>query len=340
MKRRTYLALVGALAGLAGCSSEESPATSPTGTTTRPTPTPTPTDEPTPTPPPTETPTTYPHTSAPCEESGGVELSLRAYDPAADLPLRTDDPQRRLVAAAVADGAVEASTYADLPPIRDGTHVEHEGAYYRIGATGTDATELPARVLTLSWETGREPPAGATVVAFGDLPAADREALRFAVYGPPYGRESRRELPEQGLRRTDTPVPYPDGTDGSTLEPFETTWVRWDGRAYRVRPGTTTTMTRYTYRLSVAEVARDAAAFREHVAVEYLVELSDLPDGEREVLAAAAEDGRYLGCPPLSDDLTALLERLTGENDLPPPDGGEWYVAFEGERYGLSVYRY
>lgn len=99
MKRRAYLALVAGLAGLAGCSSEEPPATraGPTGTTTRPTPTP----------PPTETPTTYPHTSAPCEEDGGVELSLHAYDPATDLPLRTDDPQRRLVAAAVADGTVE-----------------------------------------------------------------------------------------------------------------------------------------------------------------------------------------------------------------------------------------
>jgi hypothetical protein len=264
----------------------------------------------------------------------GFTVSARSFDPAADLPLTPSDGERQLLDRVVAEGTHEFETYGGDPPVRDGVYVEHDGAFYRTRVQRVEETAVPARVMNIEWKQGRTPPGDATVVAFSDLPASDRRALRYAVDGPEYGGRDGR--PSEGMRWTDAPLPYPDGVDDSRLVGTET-WVRFDGRAYRVwGDGEETTTTRYAFRYEVEQVADDPAAFRDHVADAYLVELDDLDGPERDVVGAAVEDS-YQECEPASEGLTGLRERLPGGRELPHPNDGAWFVAFDGGRYELSV---
>lgn len=268
--------------------------------------------------------------------TGGYLVSADPFDPAEELPVELGDARRSLVGTAVDDGATEVTTYAAGPPVRDGVLVEHDGAFYRTAATETDATEVAARPTDVEWERGVTPPADATVVAYDDLPATDRRALEYAIYGPEYGREKSGH-PTEGLAVRDNPVPYPDGATDSRLAGAGETWVRWNERAYRVRvDDEATTTTRYTYRVALARVADGAAGFREHVAGEYLVRLADLPADERAVVEAAVADG-HEECEPASAALRGLLDRLPEDGTLPHPRDGSWYVAYDGDRYEFDV---
>lgn len=257
------------------------------------------------------------------------------FDPAEELPVGLTDAQRSLVAAAVDDGETEVTTYAGTPPVRSGVFVEHDDAFYRVEATETAATAVPARLTDVEWENGVTPPDDATVVSYDDLPATDRRALEYAVYGPEYGRE-RAGHPTEGLHIRDSPVPYPDGAADSRLAGAGETWVRWNGRAYRVRVGGETTATRHTYRVALARVADAPAGFREHVAAGYLVRLDDLPDAEREIVEAAVGDG-YEECEPASAALQSFRNRLPENGTLPHPRNASWLLAYEGDRYEFRV---
>lgn len=264
----------------------------------------------------------------------GFTVSARAFDPAEDLPVKLSDGEQQLVDRVVAEGEYQFETYGGDLPVRDGVYVEHGGSFYRTRAERVGETEVPARVMNIEWEKGRTPPGDATVIPFSDLPPSDRRVVRLAVEGPRYG--GRGERPAEGMRWSDAPMPYPDGADDSRLVGTET-WVRWEGRAYRVwGDGEETTTSRYTFRYAVEEVADGPASFREHVAETYLVRLDDLDDPEREVVRAAVEDV-HEECEPASEGLAGLRERLPDDRELPHPPDGAWFVAFDGGRHELSV---
>lgn len=264
----------------------------------------------------------------------GFTVSAREFAPAEDLPLAFSDDERRLLDRAVAEQGHQFETYGGDPPVPGGVYVEHDGAFYRTRVERVDETEVPARLMNIEWEKGRTPPGAAAVVAFSELPESDRRVLRLAVEGPKYGGHDER--PTQGMSWNDAPMPYPDGADDSRLVGNET-WVRWDGRAYRVwGDGEQTTTTRYTFRYEVERVADDPGAFREHVADEYLVRLDDLDGSEREVVRSAVDDS-YRECEPASEGLAGLRERLPDDRELPHPRDGAWYVAFDDGRYELLV---
>lgn len=228
---------------------------------------------------------------------------------------------------------VEVTTYGD-DPFRDGVYVRFDGSYYRTSVTETDAESVPARLLALDWERGREAPPDADVLSYEALPESDREALRLAVHGPEYERD--RGLPTQGMSVSEFPAPYPDGVEGSELVGAGETWVRWDGRDYRVTLGDETTATRRSYRVALEAVADDEGAFREHVAAEFLLELDGLSEAERDLLAEAA-DRKYEECEPASDALDAFRSRLDGDAELPHPADRSWYVAVDGDRHVVEV---
>lgn len=285
-------------------------------------------------------PTDYTHTGGPRSPEGctaGFDVTARPLDPTEGLTLRLDDPERSLVADAVETGGAEASRYADTPPVDGGAYVEHERRYYETAARRVDSTEVPAVVTNVEWEKGQQAPDGADVIAFADLSSADREALRFAVYGGPLSREHEGH-PKEGLSVREAPVPYPDGTHDSALVGDGERWVRWDDRTYRVWTGEETTKTRYRFRIEVTEVAEDADAFRSFVAEEHLLELAGLSKGERKVLRDAT-GGTYEACEADSG-VASLQERLSEDDQLPPPRNTGWYVQFEGTRYVLKIYRW
>ncbi|QLG60966.1 hypothetical protein [Halorarum salinum] len=264
------------------------------------------------------------------ECQSGTVVRAREFAPDA-LTAAVHDAVEPLLREAT-DDPVEVTAYGG-DPFRDGVYVRFDGTYYRTSVTGTDAESVPARLLALDWERGREAPADAGVLAYDDLPESDREALRLAVHGPEYERDEG--LPTEGTSVSEFPAPYPDGAEDSELVGAGETWVRWDGRDYRVELGAETTATRRSYRVALEAVGADEGAFREHVAAEFLLEL-DPSEAERELLAEAA-DGKYEECEPASDALGALRSRLDGDAELPHPADRSWYVAVDGDRRVVEV---
>lgn len=286
-------------------------------------------------------PTDDEHTGGPRSADGctaGYHVTAEPFDPARDLTVRLDDPERALVGDAVEEGPVAVDLYAGSPPLDDDAYVEYDGTYYETATSQVDTTEIPAVVTNVEWEKGQEAPDGSDVVAFDDLPESDREALRFAVYGGRFDRE-RHGHPREGLSVREAPIPYPSGTGDSVLVGDGERWVRWNDRTYRVWTAGETTTTRNRFHVEVTAVAGDADAFREHVAEHHLLELADLSSAGREVLREATE-GTYEECEPASEGLAALQSRLPEDDRLPPPRNDAWYVAFEGERHELHVHQW
>ncbi|MEF8854724.1 MAG: hypothetical protein V5A24_04430 [Haloarculaceae archaeon] len=147
------------------------------------------------------------------------------------------------------------------------------------------------------------------------------------------------------------PVPYPNGTDDSRLVEADVIWVRWNDRTYRVAPGEAATTTRFTARNSLSSVADTADGFPAHVVEQSLIGLSAVTDAEQSILRqAAADDGSEEYGPAseeygpaseeygtASEELTCLRERLPRDRHLPQPHARDWFLAFGGTRYRLSI---
>ncbi|GAB7011976.1 hypothetical protein [Halolamina salina] len=263
--------------------------------------------------------------------SSGVTVDVRSFDPVAELDGWLVDRQQDAAADAVENDGTRLSTY-EPSPFQEPTLVRHDGAFYRAYSEQVDTTDVPAFELSAKWRSGQTP-TDAVLVPFAELPANDQRAFRMAVPDRP---EAGAPIKKFTVRNHS--VPYPDGGDGSVLI-GNTTWVEWENRAVRVEiPGEQTrTIRRRTYEITVEHVAEDEAAFRAHLAEEYLLDLRDVPDSQREILRDARGDDVYDECKPQSDALAALRDRLDGATPLPEPYPGELYVAFDGERDRLLV---
>jgi hypothetical protein len=267
----------------------------------------------------------------------GVAVRTEPFAPVEQVAIAVDDPARPIVDAATGDGSggsTQITTYGQAP-IHDGVFVRYEGAFYRSRHSEVERESVPARTLSVRWEKGQTAPADAETIPYAALPGSDQRALRLAIFGPVYERGLDRH-PRQGLRVSEFPAPYPDGTSDSRLVGNDRTWVEWQDRVYAVRVGGETETDRRTYRYGFERVASSAERFRSVVADEYLFALDSLDDAEREIVESAV-DGGYEECEPTSAAFDSLRDRLNAERDLPHPREGEWYVSYDGERYLLDV---
>lgn len=255
---------------------------------------------------------------------GGL-LGETLVGPSRDRP----EDWRKIVSTAVERGEVRY-TAIHGPPVRDGDRVEHGGRYYRIAREEVASEEVEAHVFGAEYEAGRDPPSGATVVAFGDLPAVDRTAHRelFSDLGD--------RLDEvEAFSAGGYPVVYPDGAESdSVLVGEETTWIRYDGTAVEVRFEGTERVERVTYRFTAEELAGDRESYLAYVRERFVVELEGLSDGEREVFSRAidaGEDGIRF-CEP-EDAERAVVERLEGIPESRTPRHRTWFLEYGGEVY-------
>ena len=262
--------------------------------------------------------------------SSGVNVDAEPFDPVNDLDHRLDERERTVAGEAVENDRSQLTTYREAP-FRDPTLVTHNGAYYRLSREIADSVDVPMFALDAEWEEGQSAPSGTEVVQFADLPETDRRVFRLAM-----PQERSGQFPE-GFSVGEYPAPYPDGGDGSALI-GNTTWVEWEGRTVRVEVAgeQTGTTERVTYAFAAERVAEGDEAFRALLADDYLVDLSEAPEAQLEILNSA-RGGGYEECLPASDALAALRERLNDEEKLPEPYPNDWYVAFDGERSRLSI---
>jgi hypothetical protein len=210
-----------------------------------------------------------------------------------------------------------------------------EGSYYDIELTNSDTAELPALVLSVQWKPGHTPPPNSTVVSFSTLPKSDQLAVRSTVYG---GLYTHHVHPETILDVSASPVPYPDGTDESTVAEEGKLWVRWEGRAYEVTVHRTATMDKVVHEYTAERVAESAESFRALIADRYIVQLESLTPEEQAILDAAVTDGYHETTQSTSRPWHRLLGRL--QETAVPEAYYTWYVEYNGEWYTLSLSSY
>ncbi|MUV59173.1 hypothetical protein, partial [Halogeometricum sp. CBA1124] len=179
-----------------------------------------------------------------------------SFDPATELPPDYSRFQRALAHRSIRRGW--ATAIYGPRPLKEDSYVVLDGAYYRVVLEESHVEEFPALVLTVEWTAGQTAPANATVLRFGELPPADRMGLRTAVYGGVYRAQVH---PVQRLVHSETPVPFPDGTDESVLASCDSCWIRWDDRVYRLASHRETTVNQSVYRYGSTRAAPNAAAF-------------------------------------------------------------------------------
>ena len=262
--------------------------------------------------------------------NSGVYVDAESFDPVSALDDRLRDDDRAIGAETVENDGARRTTYAQVP-FREPTLFPHGGAFYRISRETVESVDVPAFEFDAEWDEGQSAPSGTEVVQFADLPENDRRAFRLAM-----PEEKGGQFP-QGFSIGSYPAPYPDGGEDSQLI-GETTWVEWEGRTVRVEVAgeQTGTTERVTYAFAAERIADDAEAFRAFLGDTYLVDLTEVPEPQLEILRSA-RDGGYEACLPGSDALAALRERLDDAEKLPSPYANDWYVAFGGERSRLSV---
>ncbi len=266
-------------------------------------------------------------TMTPATEADFLEETLTG--PSRDRP----DDWRAIVSETVERGEARYTT-VHAAPVRDGDRIEYEGGYYRFAREEVTTEEVEARVFRAEYESGRDPPTGASVVAFEDLPETDRAALRDVL--PDL---DRRLAESQGFTVGGYPVVYPDGAEpDSVLLGEGSTWVRYDGEVIEISVEGTERVERATYRYTATELAADREAYLQYVRETFVVELGDLPEEEREVLSRAieaGEDGVQL-CEPEGAQ-RAVVERLDGIAESKTPHDRTWFLEYDGEVYLTSL---
>ncbi|UPV77225.1 hypothetical protein M0R89_22920 (plasmid) [Halorussus limi] len=210
--------------------------------------------------------------------------------------------------------------------------MEFDNSYYYVELANSYTAELPALVLSVTWNPRQTPSPNATVLSFPDLPESDQLALRSTVYG---GLYKPQVYPETILDFSASPVPYRDGTAESTFVDEGELWVRWEGRAYEVTAHRTTTMEKLVHEYTAERVAESAESFRELIADRHIIRIEPPTPEEQAILDAAVTDGYHETTQSPSRAWHRLLERL--RETAFPEAHYTWYVDYDGEWYTLSL---
>lgn len=260
-------------------------------------------------------------TMTPATDEAFLETTLTG--PSRDRP----DAWREIVSTAVQRDEARYTT-VHAPSVRAGDGVEYEGGYYRIARGSADGTEVEAHVLAAEYDRGRDPPSGATVVSFEDLPEPDRATLRSLL-----PNDERRLAAVEAFGIGGHPVVYPEDTEAESVLLGEgSVWVRYDGLAIEVRVEGTERVERVTYRYTAEELANDREAYLDHGRETFLVALGEVPESEREVFSRAVdtgEDGIRL-CEPEGAERT-VVDRLESIPEPGTPRCRTWFLDCEGE---------
>lgn len=251
-------------------------------------------------------------------------LAETLTDPSRDRP----DAWREIVSTAVERDEARYTT-VHAAPIRDGDRVEYEGGYYRLSREEVDREEVEAHVFAAEYDAEQDPPSGATVVPFEDLPEADRAALREMLSDRKGGFDE-----VEGFSIGGYPVVYSDGAESDSRLLGGSTWVRYDGAAIEVRIEGTEQVERVTYRYTAEELAPDREAYVGYVRETFVVDLNDVSEAQHEVLSRATDagdEGIQL-CRPEGAE-RAVVDRLGTIPESKTPRDRTWFLDYEGEVY-------
>lgn len=231
--------------------------------------------------------------------------------------------EREIVADAVAGQNVTST--GQRPALEPDRPVRYEGSVYNLSSTVVASTERPEYELLFTVdpnETGRS-------MAYAELPAVDRDQVPV--------EDLREIIAEDGPERIGTTwAPDDAAAEQSVFVPEQSTeTITIDGEPVGVTVTRRGTATIHTYRYE-AESLGSLAAHGESVE-DRRVHLTDLTEGEREILREATGETYYEG-ESASEAWTRLVERFQGvEPAFETVDGGEYLVRWDGQDYWVEL---
>lgn len=270
-----------------------------------------------------------------CGRSATLELSAVSdadvADAESDAPDSLSPPERDAFAAARRGEAPTMWTVGD--PFSSVEYLVVEGTYYAVETAVESTVDRPGYALSLDTD-GTTADGESRVVAFDDLPDADRAAL-FAALGYPGPREMARYERARSIGMGGT-LAYPtdDAESRSELVPdpsFDT--LRIAGRDFLIEVGERHQVTVEQVRIGVREVTTTPDALARLVYERDGIDLDDrtLSTEQRDIVETAIDEG-YDECAPYSDafaDLQGALGGLDGPSD---------YANYRGEWYAVELF--
>lgn len=221
------------------------------------------------------------------------------------------------------------------PPLDLDRPVAHEGRYYAVTHEVVGTRTATQYTIEVDYDPAPSAVDG-DAMAFEDLPAVDRAALEGLIPPPDDGVD--RDGTVDGFRPDRGTSFRPPADADSTLVPqpdYEA--IVHEGDRYGVRVGDSRSVTVQTYRYRTEQVADGPAALAADLRTEYLFELGDLPDDEREIVESAIGDTYYVDGAP-SDAFESLADRFFAHDGIGVGEfGGNWIVRYDGQVYWAGL---
>lgn len=243
------------------------------------------------------------------------------------------DDRREMLDRIVEDGPTTTDWYQE-PPVHTALPVLHEGTVYRLSRTVVD--QRPVTNYSVLVDIPQTTPDEGATVQFRDLPAADRAVFERHGFadGAPIGVGTVfAYTPDEEAASVLVPEPeydYIAWEGGETAE-----WVVDDGWAARQK--------RYRYE---AERVASNGEYGRRVRDKYAFELSELTEGERDIVREAVENEHgYTVSTDATPSLAfeALVDRFRPRDELavvrePDPDvDGRYLVRYDGTVYWTEL---
>lgn len=215
-------------------------------------------------------------------------------------------------------------------PLRTALPYEYRGAYYNLTAEVVD--RVPGAVVQIGVDFNGSA-SNATTVDFADLSATDRRKLGTVFANRP---SYISEGPD-----AETLFSYTESTrDASVLLDHggERLVVRYEGSRYVVEVGMVNDDTLRVTRYESTLVAANTSAYARQLTETYAFTLSNLDEGERDVVEKAIEETYYAGDV---DDASfdSLVDRIRHHRAVEGgATEGSWVVRYDGHRYWAEMH--
>jgi hypothetical protein len=223
--------------------------------------------------------------------------------------------------------AGETPTREDTgPPFAAARPFEYEGAYYDVSSEVVERRPSTQYELRIDYDGVADP---ASVIAYAELPAADRRALDRLLPPPP-------DPPTGWGFDADVASTYADDAESVLVPEPEYDAVAVDGTNYSVAVGDARSIAVSVYSYDAERIADDAAELGRRLRERYLFALTDLSEDERAVVTEAIDEGYYPDTP--SGGFQSLLERFRSHEPIRSTrDVGHWLVRYDDRVYWAQL---
>ncbi|WP_256295884.1 hypothetical protein [Haloarchaeobius salinus] len=232
---------------------------------------------------------------------------------------------------------VETATDESRPLLDDGEAVRYDGQVFAVRTVRVAVESRTLQTFEVTYigrgdNTTVELDEDARVVSYGDLPPADREMFDDA---------HPEHLSRAGSAESSYPrLVYPDDAESVFVPEQEYDAVRYEGRTFRVEYNGRYVDDNGRFRYELEPVAPDIETYADRVVDEHVFTLdrTDLSEEQREMVATAIDEERYVEEGEASDAFAALIERIHSNDHVDRSVGELSYVLrYEGTTYLSTV---